>query len=278
VSRRFFSEGDLLKALTDVGNHLTENVRVYLIGGCAMTFIGRKAATKDIDVVLTSPRQVELFLQAAELVGFKRVEDASREYESLGAWNILENEDGMRFDMFDRQACKCLTIDAGMESRARLYRRLGLLEVYLMAPEDIFLFKGITERESDLDDLRVLVEYGVDWQTVEGECLSQGDNGVWTYRLYSKLLELRRDYGIESPILRRLRDHSDLELIKRLFTEVIGKRKMSFNEIAQAILNRTRYSSSWTRSQLRMLVSKDAVRIEKTNRRVLYYISSSVDP
>jgi hypothetical protein len=52
--RRFFSEGDLLNALTDVGSHLIEDVRVYLIGGCAMTFIGRKAATKDVDVVLTS--------------------------------------------------------------------------------------------------------------------------------------------------------------------------------------------------------------------------------
>lgn len=272
MSRKFFSEEDLLKALTDLGNHLTENVRVYLIGGCAMTFIGRKASTKDIDVVLTSPGQVELFLRAAELAGFKRVEDTSREYESLGAWNIVENEVGMRFDVFDRQVCKGLTIDAGMETRAHLYRRLGRLEVYLMAPEDIFLFKGVTERESDLDDLRVLVEYGVDWQIVEGECLSQRDSGVWAYRLHGKLLELRRDYGIESPILRRLRDHSDLELVKNLFTEVIGERKMSFNEIAKAISDRTRYSSSWTRSQLRMLVSKDVVRMEKTNRRVLYYI------
>lgn len=276
--RRYFSEGDLLKALVEVGNQLTGDVRVYLIGGCAMTFIGRKAATKDVDIVLTSTHQVELFIQAARLASFRSVEDTSRECESLGAWNIVENEEGMRFDVFDRQVCKCLTIDAGIESRARFYRKFGRLEVYLIASEDIFLFKGITERESDLEDLRVLAEHGVNWLTIEDECLSQRDSGIWAYRLYSKLLELRKNYGIESPILKRLRDHSDLELMKSLFCEVIGNQKMSFEEIARIINDRARYSSSWTRSQLRILVTSGVVKVERKNRRNYYYLSYFPNP
>ena len=39
-----FGETDLRKALSDAGSRLERRISAYLIGGCAMTFMGRKVA------------------------------------------------------------------------------------------------------------------------------------------------------------------------------------------------------------------------------------------
>ena len=51
---RMFGEADLTKALERSGRHVSRKVTAYLIGGCAMAFMGRKVATRDIDIVLGS--------------------------------------------------------------------------------------------------------------------------------------------------------------------------------------------------------------------------------
>jgi hypothetical protein len=46
----------------------------------------------------------------------------------------MEDNRGMRFDIFDRQVCRGLELSQGMKTRARVYQSFGNLDVYLMAP------------------------------------------------------------------------------------------------------------------------------------------------
>lgn len=78
-----FTEADLIHALEDIGYQLKRGIPVYLIGGCAMTFLGRKAATKDVDVVLTATEDIKAFSSAAERAGFKYVQEPPEEYDAL---------------------------------------------------------------------------------------------------------------------------------------------------------------------------------------------------
>lgn len=272
---KMFTEEDLIQALEDIGSLLDRMIPVYLIGGCAMTFVGRKIATKDVDMVLTSTRDVKDLSLAAERSGFDYIQEPPEEYDALGAWVIMENERGMRLDIFDRQVSRGLVIDEEMKSRARFYRRFENLDVYLMSNEDIFLFKGITERESDLEDLRILSESGIDWQTIEEECLSQRESGTWAHMLWDRLLELRNKYGIRSPIIKSLKDHSNLELLKKGFTDIIGERTMTFTEISNIIKDRYEYSPSWTRQQLKTLVEEGILEIYREGRRHIYRIADT---
>src|SRR5437016_1369298 len=153
---KMFTEADLTGALDKAGSRIVRNISAYLIGGCAMTFMGRKVATKDIDVVFRSTADAKGFLSAMQNVGFSMVSKPATEYSALGTFAIVQDGKGMRFDIFDRQVCRAIQVSEGMTSRARLYRGFGNLDVFLMSPEDIFLFKGITEREADLDDMRIL--------------------------------------------------------------------------------------------------------------------------
>lgn len=274
--RRLFTEADLAKSLTNIGSRLERRIPAYLIGGCAMTFYGRKAATKDVDLVLTSTQDVKEFSSAAERAGFNYIQEPPEVYDALGAWVIMENEAGMRLDIFDRQVSRGLLINEEMKSRAGFYRSFGNLDIYLMSNEDIFLFKGITERDSDLEDLRILSERGLEWETIEEECLAQYESGTWAYRLWTRLLELRTMYGINTPIARRLKDHSDLELIKRVFVDIIGENRLSFKVISEVRQRKYGYSPSWTHQQLKILARDGTLEIERKGRQNIYIVARSV--
>ena len=267
---RMFGEADLTKALEDGGKHVSRKVTAYLIGGCAMTFMGRKVATKDIDIVLGSSDDAKEFTIALGQIGFASVRHLTSPYARMGAFDIVEDKEGMRFDIFDRQVCNALVLSNGMKSRARLYRTFGNLEVRLMAPEDIFLFKGITEREADLDDMRILAEVGLEWKTIEAECLSQTPSGHWAYKLGTKLMELHKKFGISSPIIKTLMDHADMDLLVYAFRKVLGNQQMKFKEIASSITEKYGYKDSWTRKQLALLTTKRFVKKNKRGRECLY--------
>lgn len=267
-----FTEVDLTSALTAASSKVSRKMSAYLIGGCAMTFMGRKVATKDIDIVFSSMADAKDFVAAMELVGFAHVQRVATHYTALGAFAIMEDAKGMRFDIFDRQVCRALELSEGMRSRAHLYKTLGNLAVYLMSPEDIFLFKGITEREADLDDMRMLAEVGLNWSTIEKECLSQQKSGRWAYMLGTKLLDLRAKFWIDPPIIRTLLDHADLDLVIHVFESIIAETNGTFKEIAQAVKAKYKYSDSWTRKQLRILTHKQVVAVRNDGRRYVFSI------
>ncbi len=267
-----FAKADLTGALNKAGSKMQRKTSAFLIGGCAMTFMGRKVATKDIDILFRSTADAKSFLSAMQDVGFAMVSKPASEYNALGTFAIVEDSNGMRFDIFDRQVCKALEISEGMVSRARPYQGFGNLDVYLMSPEDIFLFKGITEREADLEDMRILAEMRLDWKVIEKECLSQEKSGRWAYMLATKLLELRTTFGIDSPIIKILMDHANLDLLRHVFVGIIAGRKVSFKQVAMAIKERYGYSDSWTRRQLAILVKNSTLGVAKEKSLRLFYV------
>lgn len=268
--RKMFTESDLVSAFSAAGAKCKRKISVYLIGGCAMTFIGRKVATKDIDVVLSSAADAKDFTQAMERAGFTYVKRLPGEHNALGATAIMKDAKGMRFDIFVQRVCRALEFSHGMKSRARFYRTFSNLDVYVMSPEDIFLFKGITERDADLDDMRILAEAGLDWKTVETECLSQKRNARWAYMLGTKLDELRTSFGITSPIVKTLMDHADLDLLTYAFGNIIDKREVTFREVARAVKEKYGYSESWTRKQLASFIRKRIISAKKKERPQVY--------
>src|SRR5579872_3079645 len=255
-----FSESDLINALTDIGAKLTKKMQVYLIGGCAMTFMGAKAATKDIDVIVTSPKEAANLKVAMEDSGFRHVNKLTGEYKALDATVIMERADKMRFDVFTRKVCGKLEIDEKMQSRATFYRTFGNLDVYLMSGEDIFLFKGITERTTDLDDMLIFVQRGINWDVVKDECFSQKKSAQWADFLGVKLLDLKEKHGIDSPIIKDMLDRADMDLLERSFKRIIEDRELSFKDLARAVKERFNYSTSWTRKQLKVLEKRKKVR------------------
>lgn len=267
-----FNESELVSELERIGNKLKKKVKIFLIGGCSMVLRGYKLATKDIDVVFTDPSDIKEFKDVLKELGFKEVIELPIEYEALGASAVLRDVKGFQFDLFHRLVCRGLEITNRMEKRAEFYRSFGNLDVYMMASEDIFLFKSITEREADIMDMRTLAERGLDWEVIKEECISQEKRRIWEYFLVYRLEELKSRFGIEAPIIRELWRRGDDELVKKTFTDIVEAGNETFVEIHGVIKEKTRYSESWTRRRLKELVETGVLKVNKDKRKFRYFI------
>jgi hypothetical protein len=90
--------------------------------------------------------------------------------------------------------------------------------------------------------------------------------------LGNKLLDLRAKFSIESTIIKTLLDHADVHLLTTVFGRILGNEERSFKEIAGSIRKRYRYSDSWTRKQLRLLVRNRTIGKKKKGRADYYYM------
>ena len=174
MRERFESEY-IRSELKRIGEHLETSVTCYLLGGGSMAFRDLKETTKDIDLVVTNGDALRR-LQATLLdCGYEIVREPGEEYNELGAQRILENDDGCRIDIFNRQVVDKLVLSDGMCERSVTHLKAGALTVALVSAEDVFLFKSVAGRTDDVDDMFTLVQTGLDFDVIEAELERQID-------------------------------------------------------------------------------------------------------
>jgi len=191
------------RELRELGEEVEDYLEIYLIGGGAMSFLNLKDATKDIDVVASSPSEFSRLVETLETRDYLPVKQPESEYEQLGASAILENEDSCRFDVFDRQVANKLIFSEGMKKRADKVLESGGLTVWLTSPEDIFLFKSVAGRSTDIEDMNTLVQTGLEFETIEGEMRTQTEllgEEVFVTHIGEALTELQEQYGVTIPL------------------------------------------------------------------------------
>lgn len=269
--RKKFEKDYVYRELRKLGTALRNDVRIYLIGGCNMMFRDAKTATKDIDIVVKQASDLHAIVETLTSLGYYIVKELPKNYQQLGASAVMRNKDGFQCDIFYKQVCGGLEISNRMERRAEFLEKINKLKIYLTAPEDIFLFKSITEREADLEDMRVLIERGLNWSVVSNECKCQKKRKIWEAFLCSKLEELKEKYGIITPIHREIKMAAENEMLKEKFRCIIKNGK-PFKEIAARIQKELNYSEAWTRKQLEKLVKAGAIKKEKHGRTYKYWV------
>jgi hypothetical protein len=68
------------------------------------------------------------------------------------------------------------------------------------------LFKSITDREKDVDDCRILIAEGLDWELIKQERSQQEKRALWRFWLYEQLSWIRNKY--EAVIPRKMFDYT----------------------------------------------------------------------
>jgi hypothetical protein len=201
----------LLEDLTEIGKKLPRKVRVYLIGGCALSLKDIKAATKDVDAIFTSVKDLRLFEEELISLGYKKELGVEVAYEQLGAYSILRHPDKAGFDLFHRKVCNMLELSDDMVNRSSKYRNFNKLDLFLLSNEDITLFKGITERPRDIDDIAAIIRSTIaegrtfDWDAIKSECKVQAEHLKIEGHLYDRFHELLIKYQIRAPLMPWLR-------------------------------------------------------------------------
>ncbi len=191
---------------------------------------GLKAATKDIDVLLSTHEETAELIHALLKSGYHIIQTdrLGAEYQEMLATQILENEDGFRWDIFLEYVCKKLRLSTGMIERSKVLFKSGLLMVRLISKEDVFLLKTVTERDDDEADLLLIARSKVDWELVLRECMSQSREYLrCEVDLFDKLDKLGTSYGLETPIYDRISQAARTEMEKWFEEQIIEELKIS---------------------------------------------------
>ncbi len=192
--------------LGNIGSRVKKPISIYLIGGCAMSFRGLKESTKDVDIVFKSKTEYEVFCGA--LFGAQYFEPLKivAEYAHLEAIKMFENKDRFHLDLFVERVCEKMKLSSGVVARSEFYKSYGKMEVYLVAKEDIFLFKSLASegRKRDLDDMRMLYP-NLDWKAMEKELKSQRFGAALNSHISARLEEFRAKYDLDVPLLSSLK-------------------------------------------------------------------------
>lgn len=125
---------------------LSEPITLFIIGGSGLIFYDLKETTKDFYAILKNSCETAVLVDALKKLGYSSLglQQISRSYRKMEAHN-LENQDGFRWDIFDRQVCNRLALSNEMKSRGTDFYTKEALKALLASKDDIFLFKGITE-------------------------------------------------------------------------------------------------------------------------------------
>ncbi|WP_226023969.1 DUF6036 family nucleotidyltransferase [Halomicrobium salinisoli] len=192
-----------------IADGVSDSLAVYLIGGGAMSLRDLKSATKDIDLVVADSDAYGQLWSVLMNLGYSEVQSLDADYRALGATSCVENDDGCRLDIFNRQVANKLVLTEGMRERSERFLTTDRLTVRLVSNEDIFLFKLIAGRDDDIEDMNVLVQAGLDYDVVRDELDAQidrlGDDQFVTFA-NEALVDLEEQYGVTTPIEDRVQE------------------------------------------------------------------------
>lgn len=225
-----FSKAELRELFRKVGECVEKPMAAYLLGGGAMCFRNQKAGTKDLDLVFGSNGDCAFFAATLEKLGFVQQRLLEWEYEEMKAAGIWRNKSDERLDLFVKSVCGAISLSEAMKKRAELLGNFGNLTVMMVSNEDVILFKGITARSRDADDIVGVVRSAkINWQVILRECIAQSRKTAWHGIFYNKLAEIKDKHGVDSPIARRLLQ-LDREVLLREKYQSLRKGGMSREE------------------------------------------------
>ncbi|MGC9445088.1 MAG: DUF6036 family nucleotidyltransferase, partial [Candidatus Methanospirareceae archaeon] len=212
-----------------------KEVEAYLIGGLALILHGAKLATKDVDIVFDSYKNLQVFVNAMETIGFSRVKELTGAYQNLEAHSVLEAPNGCRFDIFLNKICNCLILSEGMKNRSKEVFSSVNLKLFTISPEDIFLFKSITNRPDDLADMAIIAGSGLDWNIIEEELKNQPEYWKWVPHYFRSLVELEEEYSIISPSKKKLQKEAEISMGIGVILDRLKEQPYSFDDIVKIL-------------------------------------------
>lgn len=203
-----FDKDILTHILKSIGKNLKRSVDVYLIGGLNLMLRGIKDSTKDIDLVLKNRNDLLKIKNALRGIGYK--EETKSAYYGLFPAVVMKKVKSPNFDLFVGTVCGGISLSKDMEREAEFYRKFDKLRVNLLSPEAIFIFKSMTEREGDLEDIKALtLKYSPNWNKILSEVKKQEkvSGRTFSFSLLDTLEILEERYAIHSPVTKKLRYH-----------------------------------------------------------------------
>ena len=256
-----FGKEYIYSELKKIDNALDETIKLYLIGGGNMSLLGLKDATRDIDIILNEEDDMMAILKDALLeCGYE--EKYLPAYPKMGSRLVMENKDGFRWDVFIKVVCHGLILSHNMMNRCTEMKfDFKNLKLFLLSKEDVFLFKGITERERDLEDMHTLFLQGLDFEIIKDEIKWQSENSniAWIAYLFQRLTKLQDEYGVVIPNIKEMEKLAEEDAAISLILEKLSHKNYTIDELAKEM----KQDESWIKKLIQKLEKKGKIKLNE---------------
>ncbi|MBI5393576.1 hypothetical protein HZA96_06945 [Candidatus Woesearchaeota archaeon] len=209
-----------------IANNITKNIKCYAFGGTAMMYYGYKDETKDIDILFVDENERSEFISAIQKIGYREIsaikiyvpEKLRDKYKPL--MFVLGES---RFDVFVKKIFKTVLSEKIVEDKYAMheYRGKFTFTVNVLKTEHIVMLKSVTERQKDLDDIKLILKKDkhFNWQYLIDEAIWQYQHGdSWViYDLEKTIKELQKYIFIEQKYLQQLYDAVKTEPILKSY-------------------------------------------------------------
>lgn len=162
----------ILEALEGLDDHLDRSLTAYLRGGGAMVLREFRDGTPDIDLIVSSPDELDRLAEAITSAGYEQI--IRTEKAGAGTMCRFGDDREREIDLFDRRVPEGLVLSEGIKHRSEHLLKLDRLTVEMLSPEDIYLRKVIHQgRMRDKPDVDALANTELDMTTISEELATQ---------------------------------------------------------------------------------------------------------
>ena len=135
----------LLDLLQSISKYADTKIKIYALGGTALTLLNIKKSTLDIDINIETNKEYEYISKLFEQIGF----------EKAGGIRWITQE-GLAFDVFHGSNILGTELLPDCLKLSKFIKSFGYIELYTMSLQDIIISKLARGDLRDFDDIKAI--------------------------------------------------------------------------------------------------------------------------
>lgn len=146
-NEREIDANELFEFLQSISEYFEREINFYALGGTALTILGIKKSTRDIDVNIASNKEYMYVCEIFEKLGFKR--------------NGLRwvTQEALAFDIFHGSNILGTDLLSDCISKSKFIKSFGNINLYTLLLDDIIISKLARGDERDFEDIKHILEF-----------------------------------------------------------------------------------------------------------------------
>lgn len=137
----------LYELLQSISKFVEKEVRMYALGGTALTILGIKPTTLDIDINIDSEKEYSYACQIFEQIGFERTTGLR--------WITQE---GLAFDLFYGSNVFGTGLLSDCLEKSKFIKSFGNIKLYTLPLKDIIISKLARGDKRDFEDIKSILK------------------------------------------------------------------------------------------------------------------------
>ena len=138
---------ELFELLESISKYLERKIKMYALGGTALTILEIKPSTLDVDIDIESQKDYKYICEIFERIGFKRIGDIR--------W---QTQEGLFFDLFMGSNILGTELLIDYIGKSQFIKSFGYIELYTFSLYDIIISKLARGDPRDFNDIKMIFE------------------------------------------------------------------------------------------------------------------------